>query len=250
MRGGTTLKELILEADLHVHTVASGHAFSTVTEIAAEASSKGLKAFAVTDHGPAMPGGPHRYHFGNLRILPRTIGGVEIIRGVELNILNEDGDIDLPPEYLSLLDLAWAGLHALCFDGSGTESYTRAVLNALENPYIDGIVHPGNPDYPLDAEAVVRQAKNFNKLLEINNSSFHVRHGSLDPCRRFAALAAEHGVMVAVNSDSHYAADIGRCEKASEVLDEAGLVADMVVNSSIAKVRQLLVRRRERLSIQ
>lgn len=242
------MKELVLEADLHVHTVASGHAFSTIAEIAAESARKGLKAFAVTDHGPAMPGGPHRYHFGNLRILPRTIGGVEIIRGVELNIINEDGDVDLPPEYLSLLDLAWAGLHALCFDGSGTESYTRAVLNALENPYIDGIVHPGNPDYPLDTEVVVRQAKKFNKLLEINNSSFHVRLGSLEPCRRFAALAAKHDVMVTVNSDSHYAAEVGRCEKAAEVLAEAGIATEMVVNSSMDKVRQLLARRRERLS--
>ena len=242
------MKELVLEADLHVHTVASGHAYSTIDEIARVAAGKGLRAFAVTDHGPAMPGGPHRYHFGNLRILPRTIGGVEIIRGVELNILNEAGEVDLPPEYLSLLDLAWAGLHALSFDGSGTESYTRAVLNAIENPYIDGIVHPGNPDYPLDAEAVVSQAKKFNKLLEINNSSFHVRLGSLEPCRRFAALAAKHDLTVAVNSDSHYAADVGRCEKAAEVLSEAGIDPGMVVNSSIDRVQQLLARRRERLS--
>jgi putative hydrolase len=247
-KGEIFMKELLLEADLHVHTVASGHAFSTITEIAEEAARKGMKAFAATDHGPAMPGGPHRYHFSNLRVLPRIVGGIEVIRGVELNILNEDGEVDLPPEYLALLDLAWAGLHALCFDGSGTESYTRAVLSALENPYIDGIVHPGNPDYPLDAEAVVEQAKKYNKLLEINNSSFHVRLGSLEPCRRFAALAAKHDVMVAVNSDSHYAADIGRCEMASEVLAEAGIQADMVVNSSMDKVHQLLARRQERLA--
>jgi putative hydrolase len=240
--------KLLLEADLHVHTVASGHAYSTVQEIAAEAARKGLKAFAVTDHGPTMPGGPHRYHFSNLRILPGMIHGVEIIRGVELNILNVSGEVDLPPEYLLPLDICWAGLHSLCFDGSGTADYTEAVLKALENPYIDGIVHPGNPDFPLDAEAVVKQAKKCGKLLEINNSSFHVRHGSLEPCRRFAALAAMHGVMVAVNSDSHYAADVGRCEKAAEVLAEAGISPGMVINSSLGKVQQLISKRRERLS--
>ncbi len=237
----------ILQADLHVHTVASGHAYSTISEIAMEASRKGLRAFAVTDHGPAMPGGPHRYHFGNLRVLPREICGVEILRGVELNIINENGDVDLPPEYLNLLDLAWAGLHSLCFDGSGEESYTRAVLNALENPYIDGIVHPGNPDFPLHAPDVVRQAKKYNKLLEINNSSFHVRLGSLEPCRHFASLAAEHEVMVAVNSDSHFAADVGRCEKALEVLDEAGLSVDYVVNASLEMVWEMVERRRKRI---
>ncbi len=241
------MQELKLEVDLHVHTVASGHAYSTVTEIAMVAARKRIKAFAVTDHGPAMPGAPNRYHFGNLRILPDVIEGVQVFRGVELNILNEAGEVDLPSEYLSRLDLAWAGLHALCFDGSGRESYTMAVLRALENPYIDGITHPGNPDLPLDTLKVVKQAKKCGKLLEINNSSFHIRRGSLEPCRRFAALAAEYGVMVTVNSDAHFALDVGRSEKASEVLAEAGLPAEMVVNSSLEKVRAILEKRRERI---
>lgn len=242
------MNDFKLSADLHIHTIASGHAFSTANEIAVQAAEKGLHAVALTDHGPMMPGGPHRYHFSNLKILPPSLYGVDIIRGVELNILNETGEVDLPSEYLALLDLAWAGLHALCFDGSSAESYTEAVLRALENPYIDGIVHPGNPDFPLDAEAVVRKAGKYDKVLEINNSSFHVRRGSLEPCRRFAALAREHGVMVVVNSDAHFAADIGRCEKAAEVLAETGLPADSVVNTSMDRVRLLLQKRKDRIA--
>jgi putative hydrolase len=241
--------ELVFAADLHVHTVASGHAFSTITEIAVEAARKGLAAVAITDHGPAMPGGTHCYYFGNMQVLPPSLEGVRILRGVELNILNEAGEVDLPPEYLSLLDLAWAGLHVLSFDGSGrgTESYTRAVLNVLANPYIDGIVHPGNPDFPLDAEAVVQQAIKYDKLVEINNSSFHVRMGSLEPCRRFAALLKSHGGQVAVNSDAHFAKDVGRSEGAREVLAEAGISPSQIVNSSLEKVQHLLEKRRERI---
>ncbi len=241
------MNEFSLKADLHVHTIASGHAYSTVAELAREAAAKGLKAFAFTDHGPAMPGGPHRYYFGNLRVLPHIIEGVKVIRGVELNILNEAGEVDLPPRYLSMLDLAWAGLHTLCFDGSGEGSYTRAALNALKNPYIDGLVHPGNPDFPLEAEEVVRQAKKYNKVLEINNSSFHVRHGSLGPCRQFASLAVKHGAMVVVNSDAHFASDIGRSEKALEVLAEAGVPEKMVINCSMQKIEQLLQARLDRI---
>jgi putative hydrolase len=116
--------ELVLAADLHVHSVASGHAYSTIAEIAVEAARKGLAAIAITDHGPAMPGGTHRYYFGNLQVLPDSLEGVRILRGVELNILNEAGEVDLPPEYLALLDLAWAGLHELCFEGSGLRNAT------------------------------------------------------------------------------------------------------------------------------
>jgi len=246
---GIDVEKLTLAADLHVHTIASGHAYSTIAEIAREAARNGLSAVAITDHGPAMPGGTHRYYFGNMRVLPRRLEGVEIYRGAELNILNEAGEVDLPPEYLALLDLAWAGLHLFCFDGSGTESCTRAVLNALKNPYIDGVVHPGNPDFPLDAEAVVNQAAKYGKMIEINNSSFHVRLGSLEPCRRFAALLKIQDSPVAVNSDAHFAGDVGRCEGAREVLCQAGLSADQVVNSSMDKVQKMLQARCERLRL-
>ncbi|HOB87559.1 MAG TPA: phosphatase [Bacillota bacterium] len=236
-----------LVADLHVHTVASGHAYSTVQEIASAAAEKGLKIIGITDHGPAMPGGPHLYHFSNLQVLPRRLNGVEILRGAELNILNEDGELDLPPSYLGGLDLVWAGLHVRCFSGSDLNANTRAVLRALENPYVDGIVHPGNPDFPLDAEAVVRRAWELDKLVEINNSSFHFRLGSLEPCRHFASLVRSFGSDVAVNSDAHFAGDVGRSEMAFRVLEEVGLSLEQVVNTSVEKVYRVLERRRQRL---
>ncbi len=56
--------------DLHTHTVNSGHAYSTLTENVTAAVAHGLKAIGITDHGPALPGGAHDYHFWNLRVLP------------------------------------------------------------------------------------------------------------------------------------------------------------------------------------
>ena len=69
-----------LEADLHVHTVASGHAYSTVEEITREAARRGLTLVGITDHGPGLPGGAHQYHFWNLRILPEVLNGVRILK--------------------------------------------------------------------------------------------------------------------------------------------------------------------------
>ena len=69
--------------DLHTHTVASGHAYSTIMENAKAAAEKGLEGIAMTDHGPAMPGGAHLYHFWNLTALPQQIAGVRVLRGVE-----------------------------------------------------------------------------------------------------------------------------------------------------------------------
>ena len=46
-----------LLADLHTHTVASGHAYSTLTENVHVARSRGMELVAVTDHGPRVPQG-------------------------------------------------------------------------------------------------------------------------------------------------------------------------------------------------
>lgn len=45
-------------ADLHCHTVASTHAYSTVTELARAAAEQRLLAIACTDHGPGAPDAP------------------------------------------------------------------------------------------------------------------------------------------------------------------------------------------------
>ncbi len=37
--------------DLHMHTVASTHAYSTLHDYVAQAKLNGLKLFAITDHG-------------------------------------------------------------------------------------------------------------------------------------------------------------------------------------------------------
>ena len=55
--------------DLHIHTVASGHAYSTIEEIARAAGEKGLEIIAITDHTAGMPGGAHDFHFQNLGVV-------------------------------------------------------------------------------------------------------------------------------------------------------------------------------------
>lgn len=66
--------------DLHMHTVASTHAYSTLSDYIAEAKRKGIKLFAITDHGPDMEDAPHHWHFINMRIWPRLVDGVALRR--------------------------------------------------------------------------------------------------------------------------------------------------------------------------
>ena len=57
------------EFDLHTHTIASGHAYSTIKEMANSAKEKGLKLLGITEHAPTMPGTCHEFYFQNFRVL-------------------------------------------------------------------------------------------------------------------------------------------------------------------------------------
>ena len=76
-----------LLVDTHTHTVASGHAYSTLRENALFAAKKGLEAFCCTDHGPGMKGIVPAFSLNVLMSVPDEIEGVRLIRGCELNIL-------------------------------------------------------------------------------------------------------------------------------------------------------------------
>ena len=229
-------------ADMHTHTIASGHAYSTLNELAAEAARRGLLAIAITDHGPALPGGPHMYHFGAMRFFPDSIGGVRIFRGIEANILDTAGTLDLPEPYLRKLDFIMAGLHEGCgFDGDDPVRNTEAIINAMANPLVKAISHPGNPIYPLDYEAVVKEAARTGTALEMNNTSFSIsRKGSRPNCESLALLIARHGAPVVIGSDAHIAQMVGVFDAAVAVVEQAGVTEAQVINSSMERLLAFL----------
>ena len=229
-------------ADLHTHTIASGHAYSTINELAREAADKKLLALALTDHGPALPGGPHLYHFGALRFVPKVLFGVRIFSGVEANILNIDGNLDLPDSYLHKLDFVMAGFHEECgFVTDGKEDNTRALVNVMSNPLVHAVSHPGNPVFPVDKERVVAAAVATGTALEINNSSFSIsREGSRTNCEELAHLIARNGAPVMVGSDAHIAQGVGDFTDAVQVLVKAGVYEEQVINTSLSRLLEFL----------
>ena len=134
-----------LHADLHTHTISSGHAYGSVKEMIEGAAEKGLDLIAITDHAPAMPGSCQALHFSNLRSIPRQVKGVTVLRGVEANVLNRRGTLDLPDRILRRLDWVIASLHDnVLFPEPGT-SCTELYLTLAENPMVDMIGHPDSP---------------------------------------------------------------------------------------------------------
>lgn len=227
--------------DTHTHTISSGHAYSTLAENCSEAAKKGMKLIAITDHGPAMPGGPHIFHIGNQKVYPDIINGVEVLKGVEANILDWNGKIDIEEKILSQLDIVIASLHDHCIKPGSIEENTRAVIGAMKNKYVDIIAHPGNPAFPIEINEVLKAAMEYNVLIEINNSSLGTsRAGSEDNCRRIAEGAALNGNIIALGSDAHICYAIGQFDKALGLIKNAGIKNENIINTHENKLKDFL----------
>lgn len=219
-------------ADTHTHTLASGHAHSTVMENVSVAKTRGLEFVAITDHACAIPGAPSLLYFSSLPdTLPREHDGVRLLAGCEVNVLNEQGALDLPAHVLKKLDWVIASMHTLVLEPMDRERHTRAWMRVVQNPDVDVLGHTGDGRYTFDHERVIEACARHGKLVEINAHSFLVRPGSPENCRAIARCCARFGVSVVVSSDAHFAGAVGAVEKSVAMLEEIGFPEELVLNA-------------------
>jgi putative hydrolase len=229
--------------DTHTHTISSGHAYNTLFENLKEASENKMEVVAVTDHGPTMPGSSHLFYFANLKVLPRELFGVTLLKGCEANIIDREGNLDIPDRIQKKLDIIIASLHDVCIEPGSRDENTKALINAMKNPYVDIIGHCGNPVFPIHEEIVVKAAKENNVLIEINNSSLPEngsRAGSIHVCKRVAALCKEYGVKIVLGSDAHSCLQIGKFDEAHKLITEVGMPEELIMNTEAGKILRYL----------
>lgn len=222
--------------DMHTHTLASGHAYSTITEMARAAADKGLEALGITEHAPAMTGSCSWLYFANLRVLPSEMFGVKMLYGVELNILGADGRIDMEPYQMRDVSYAIASIHSALFPDATTDEYTEAYIRAMDHPKVSIIGHPDDERALADYDLLVRAAAEKHVLLEVNNSSLHptsFRKGARENLLAMLALCRKIGASVIVDSDAHYQNAVGNHDFAHALLSEISFPEDLIVNRSL-----------------
>jgi len=239
---------MFIEVDTHVHTVLSGHAFSTVWENARIAKKKGLKGFASTDHGPLLPGAAPAFLPYTMRTWPKYMEDVRVYRACEANIKGPSGELDIPLFYLRMLDFVVAGLHFVPEEEFGLENTTRALTAAYRNPYVDVIPHPDNPHYPADFERLVNTAKEMGKPVEINNQSALLRPGAKENIKIVIDLCKQKDVMVVVSSDAHLCFNVGEVATAEALLKEATFPEELILNGKFERFDAYIQKREERIA--
>lgn len=231
-------------ADLHTHTIASTHAYSTVLENARYAADAGLSAMAITDHTPASTDGPHVWHFHNLhKALPRELLGITLIFGAEASIIGYNGTIDFPQEECKNLDWIIASIHRNHLKKSSIEDITRLYEGVAENPYVDVIGHCATVGYEFDYEKCLKKFKECNKLVEINESSIKWK-GTSDNYREIIRLCKKYEIPVVVNSDAHFCGLVGKFDNALQMLAEQDFPESLVLNTDMDKLKYYIISKR------
>lgn len=226
--------------DLHTHTVVSGHAYCSLREMAKMAADKGLEVLGITEHAPNMPGTCHKYYFDNLKIVPRDLYGINLLLGAEVNILNARGEIDLSQRTLSCMDVVVASLHIPCIKPGSRLENTESYLNAMKNPYINIIGHPDDGRYEVDYEALVQGAKEYHKVLELNNHSMEPdcnRENAVENDTIMLNFCKKYQVPVVMDSDAHFDTLIGEFDLARELLTKLDFPEELVLNRCAEAIR-------------
>ena len=229
--------------DTHTHTIASGHAYSTIQDNVKIAIERGYELLGITEHAPKLPGSCHEMYFQNLRVVDRYAHGIELLMGAELNILDAQGNMDLEQDILKKLDIVIASLHIHCIQPGSREFHTEACIQAMKNPYVNILGHPDDGRYPVDMRAVVQCAKEQRVLLELNNSSLRPdasRKNAREQDVEMLKLCMEYRTPIVIGSDAHVDLDVGKHEFALELLEEMEFPEELVVNRSVEELKKYL----------
>lgn len=224
--------------DIHTHTIASGHAYNTIYEMADYGKSLGMEILGISEHAPEMPGSCHQFYFDNLRVMPRLIHGQKMMFGVELNIMDRDGKVDIADNTLERLDYSLASMHTPCFKDKRTTENIMAGYEAIcKNPYVTVIGHPDDGRFPIDHETFVLMAKEGHKLIEINNNSLNpdgFRPNTRENSRLILKYCMKYQVPVILNSDAHVCIDLMNHQFSWDLIKEVQFPAELIVNGNLA----------------
>ena len=243
-----------ITGDYHTHTRYS-HGKGTIKDNVQSALDKGLNEIAITDHGPRTHsiiklGVDSSETFldikREIKQCQKLYPEIRILSGVEANIINKEGKLDVSKNVLKSLDLIAAGFHLLIIPPD-LKSFknivfnniflyrlskknrdrirqwnTEAVINAVKNNKIDFITHPGY-GIDIDTRALAEVCSQENTLLEINS-----RHIDLED--NFVKKAAETRVNFIINSDAHTPGQVGNLQNGIKVAKKLNLNKKRVFN--------------------
>ncbi|WAW15352.1 PHP domain-containing protein [Peptostreptococcus equinus] len=238
-------------ADYHTHTIFScgkkdtrRHAKGTIEENIISAIEKGIETIGISEHGfdhytYGLSNKNFEIEYNMIQEFREKYPQINILMGMECNILDDKGNIDMKKEYIDKFDYILAGYHFgtkikglkgllhtmdnYIFGGVFSRKYnTKCIVNAMKKNKILYISHPGDKGR-VDIMEIAKVAEQTGTGLEING--YHDRL-SAEMIKKIKHM----DINFYIGSDAHSPRKIGNFDLAYKIIEESGLDWNKVVN--------------------
>ncbi len=232
--------------DFHTHTRYSDGKGKIIDNVQA-AVDIGLKQIGISDHG--------LYHvaFGlrqpDLSKMRNEIDklkekfDIEILLGVEANIYNSSGAVDLKGVNRNYFDYVIAGYHQAVLNpnmidyfkynifGMGKKHFSKTQINRFTNAFVNAIktqrinmISHLFYGLPVDTLTVAKAAGDYGVLIELNGKKVSIPDDDIN------ILVDNKNVQFIVNSDAHRPSRIGDVEVPMAVVNRLNIDKNRIVN--------------------
>lgn len=244
-----------ITGDYHTHTKFS-HGMGSIEENIISAISKGLDVICISDHGPSfLPYGIVKDDYYRMRLeVDRLLGiyggKIKILLGIEANIMDSDGNLDIDDEMLEYCDMLLVGFH---YDiiyrelieplrkssrrGFVPGRYTRtsellpriistntsALIKCLGRYQVDILTHLSD-EFPVDISKVIPYIVAKDTLIELNNFHRPISNGDM------SMLLATDKISFVINSDAHRPSDVGNISIVSKRIKKSSIPRSRIIN--------------------
>lgn len=248
-------KKYKLIYDHHTHTLYT-HGKGSILDNVRVAHEKGIPEIAITEHGPG------NYFCGfklkdmdnmkrDIEEAKREYPDVNVLFGIELNLVRNYPYIDINPDFLKQFDIVLCGFHYSCKNGGTIANWlwkvthkelryhiiedmyqadmsmllvknTSAMVSAILNNKIDILTHVGDKG-PFDICDVCEACEKAGTLLEINLKHKHLNREEL-------LIAKNYNVNFVISSDAHDPKDVGTFEPQLKLALDCGIDINRIVN--------------------
>ena len=234
----------MFEADLHAHSQFSGCGLHSIIEMLTQAKKSGLKAQAITDHGPYLGRRPSSTFFERLG---NPVEGIRLLKGMECNVTGENGETDVVEKFMQWYDVVLLGFHNFSQKNQPPGYYSEVMARAIKkNPCIDIIVHPNAPHFTMDFRLIAEAAREADVAVELNNAKVKYGRSSREQTVKLIESCIYSGCDVAVNTDAHSLNEVGDHRVMEELLDYTSFPEERIINRSLESTLNWIEKRKTR----
>lgn len=227
-----------IAADLHTHTIRSYTGSSTLYENLIYASKNKLNTISITDYGPKEHSSKHQL-FEYISKLPNSAHNINIIRGVEANVIDlYAAKLDIDENDIHYFDWIIGSYHQI-------SEYDNKIINSVfltslfeklaNNPLINTIGHMERYECGFDVPKIISIMKQRGKVIEISAAAFNSEENIFQKKQLMLIIntCKELSAPICIVSNAHYCNEVGKFDKLLTYLESIEFPEKLIINSNL-----------------